>query len=350
MIILHFQDRVVKVPVRIRFRTRDDYDPSEPRDPSGKWTEGAGGGKATKTSTATSHLVHAPNREAWPDHIRKLVVPPAWTDIRISMDPDKPLQVIGRDVKKRFQYIYNEKFKKSQQAAKYKRVMQLDKKYDRLVSDVNKDLNSQDPKTREHAQITKLILETGLRPGSEKATGAEQQAYGATTLNSSHVVTKAGKTCLQFIGKKGVSIDLPVTNQELAAELKKRAKGGGQLFPGVNDTSLRKYVDHLAGGGFHTKDLRTLKATRIANNLVQGQKPPTSAAQYKKMVKEVAIQVSKQLGNTPTIALQSYINPAIFGPWQGYDTSTKDASYDSTSSHGSCSCFRCRGLHSHTST
>jgi len=31
---------------------------------------------------------------------------------------------------------------------------------------------------------------------------------------------------------------------------------------------------------------------------------------------QVAIVVSKKPGNTPTVALQSYINPAVFSQWE----------------------------------
>ena len=42
----------------------------------------------------------------------------------------------------------------------------------------------------------------------------------------------------------------------------------------------------------------------------------TNEKEYKKAVKFVATAVSKKLGNTPTIALQSYINPATFAAWR----------------------------------
>jgi DNA topoisomerase I len=295
-----------------------DFDPAEPRDPkSGEWVKG-GGGTASKTTTASQHLVYAPNRETWPAHIRKLVVPPAWTEVRISMDPAKPLQVTGRDTKGRLQYLYSQKYRNSQTAAKYKRVMVLDKKYDRLNQQVNKDLSSKDEHTREHALATRLILDTGLRPGSERATGGDVQAYGATTLQASHIVSTTQGVTLEFVGKKGVEQQVPITSKPMQDELRKRMKSGGQVFPTVTDGSLRSYVAKLGGGGFKTKDLRTLKATRIANDMVQDMTPPKTMKDYKAKVKEVAIAVSKQLGNTPTIALQSYINPAIFAPWQSF--------------------------------
>ena len=43
---------------------------------------------------------------------------------------------------------------------------------------------------------------------------------------------------------------------------------------------------------------------------------PTSMAAYKAAVKGVAVKVSKVLGNTPSVALSSYINPVVFVKWR----------------------------------
>jgi DNA topoisomerase IB len=43
---------------------------------------------------------------------------------------------------------------------------------------------------------------------------------------------------------------------------------------------------------------------------------PKTQAEYRKAVMEVAKKVSSVLGNTPVIALQSYINPSVFGAWK----------------------------------
>lgn len=37
---------------------------------------------------------------------------------------------------------------------------------------------------------------------------------------------------------------------------------------------------------------------------------------YKRAVRAVAVEVSKVLGNTPTVVLQSYISPVVFAKWQ----------------------------------
>ena len=43
---------------------------------------------------------------------------------------------------------------------------------------------------------------------------------------------------------------------------------------------------------------------------------PKTEAERKKAVMSVAKVVSSKLGNTPTIALQSYIHPNVFEGWK----------------------------------
>ena len=41
------------------------------------------------------------------ERIQGLVIPPAWTDVRISDDPGSHLQAVGRDQRGRLQYRYH---------------------------------------------------------------------------------------------------------------------------------------------------------------------------------------------------------------------------------------------------
>jgi len=43
---------------------------------------------------------------------------------------------------------------------------------------------------------------------------------------------------------------------------------------------------------------------------------PKDEKTYKKQVLEVAKVISAKLGNTPTVALQSYIAPQVFAQWR----------------------------------
>ncbi len=276
--------------------------------------------------TAAERMVSMPDRASWPDHVKAMKVPPAWTDVRVSADPEAPLQVVGRDAKGRAQYLYGKQFADSQTAKKFQRVMVINDRLPAILTQNAKDIRSADASTREHAEVTGLIIEMGLRPGGERETGGDVKAFGATTLRPEHVIADGDETRLVFVGKKGVKIDQPVLDKGLAemlrrrkasAQLKARGKeDGGQLFPGVTDGSLRRYVKKLAGGlDVKTKDLRTLKATRMANDLVSQDEAPNSMAEYKRRVMRVAKAVSQKLGNTPAVALASYISPVVFAPW-----------------------------------
>ena len=145
------------------------------------------------------------------------------------------------------------------------------------------------------------------------------KAYGATTLEGRHVVKTDAGVSLRFVGKKGVPLDLPVEDAALAkALLERAAKSGpnGKLFPAVTDKTLLEHAHTLDGGGFKTKDFRTHVGTATAYALVAARKAPGSMADYKKAVMDVAKEVSRKLGNTPIVALQSYVSPSVFAAWR----------------------------------
>jgi len=290
----------------------------------GQFTSKSGGHVAAtagrgKTS-ATAHMQPAHHdRTQWPTHIQKLRVPPAWQNVQYSHNAEAPLQVVGYDTKGRKQYIYHQNFATQQAQVKYARIRELEDKFDSILAQNRENQQSSDPRVREHADAAALIMAMGVRPGSEADTQAETKAYGATTLLGRHVVPLVKGTRLRFTGKKGVPLDLPVDDPEISKMLISRAsKSGrtGQLFPSVSSHSMLDYIHSFDGGGFKSKDMRTHLAAKTAQSMMRDMTAPTSATQYKKSVREVAKAVSEKLGNTPAIALQSYIPPSTFAEWR----------------------------------
>src|SRR5215510_10874829 len=56
------------------------------------------------------HLIHVKAKPITKRHARrieKLVIPPAWRNVRISADPRSHIQAVGRDDAGRLQYIYH---------------------------------------------------------------------------------------------------------------------------------------------------------------------------------------------------------------------------------------------------
>ena len=258
-----------------------------------------------------------PSGEALPEHIAKLRIPPAWTEVKYNPDPNGALLAVGKDAKGREQHLYSASFSGTQAEAKFRRIEELNNKFTQIKSE--NDANRQDKAKREVADVLMLIMATGIRPGSDKETLADKHAYGATTLEGKHVVSDENGVRLQFVGKKGVNIDIPVNDAKVASMLQSRAKHagpGGKLFPKTTDGKLLGYVHSLDGGSFKTKDFRTLLGTRLAMREIKNFHTPRNAQSYKKQVMAIAKKVAQALGNTPAIALQSYISPEIFSRWR----------------------------------
>ena len=165
-----------------------------------------------------------------------------------------------------------------------------------------------------------LIRRLGMRPGSNRNTGAEQQAHGATNLLARHVhVTPGGVTVFEFVGKKGVNIKLRVRDPLIADVIRKRLeerRGDEPLFD-TNEGRVRAYMGSQIPSEFLLKDLRTYHANVVALREIGKMRAPRTQAEFRRQRREVAVAVSAELGNTPALALSSYINPSVFTPWIG---------------------------------
>lgn len=257
------------------------------------------------------------NGDPLPDHLPKNI-PPAWKNVKVALDPKADLLVKGRDAKGRVQSVYSQTHATRQAAKKFARTNELRSKTKSIQRELNKDLRSKDTNTKENAAALLVIQHTGIRPGGRGNTKAEKQAYGATTLEGRHVRIRGSKMYLEFVGKKGVNLKIPVTDSKLKSMLKERKEASGprgKLFE-TNDAKLRIYTKKKDGGSFKPKDFRTAKGTSLAAETMKSLPKPKNQTEYKKRVREVAKVVSQQLGNTPTVALQSYIDPTVFSKWR----------------------------------
>lgn len=283
------------------------FDPSQARDEMGRWAdEGGGGGKGPHTLRDREGAVIADV----PEHVKALKIPPAWTDVQVSLNPKADLLAKGLDAKGRVQSIYSDSHNARQAERKYARVRKLGERSGEIESRLRADPS-------EESQALLLIKTTGIRPGSERDTGAKVQAYGATTLLGRHVISDAEGTRLVFTGKKGVALDIPVSDPAVAGMLRDRASragADGRLFS-TDDSRLRDRMREVAGA-YKPKDFRTLRASEIALQRVSEMPAPTDDRSYRRAVRSVAVDVSRALGNTPTVALQSYISPVVFAQWR----------------------------------
>jgi DNA topoisomerase I len=249
--------------------------------------------------------------EATPEDRKRLGIPPAWTDVKVDRKPGAALLATGKDAKGRTQRVYSAEHHEKQAAAKFARIGELHEK----LPQIDRRLSA-DAQTNDAALAALLIRRMGLRPGSDVDTGAEKKAYGATNMRASDVEVSGDVIRARFTGKKGVDLDLSHRDPELARLLRERKKGKTDTER-LLDTNERKLRDYMkdAAPGVKPKDFRTYLGTATAASLVSGIEPPKSKREYLSKRREVGKQVSEILGNTPTVALASYIAPSVFGDW-----------------------------------
>jgi len=280
------------------------------------WIDGAGHAQWPGTRTRP-YQPWAPGTPL-PPHMGALKIPPAWQSVRVNPDPDAALWVTGVDAAGRPTAIYAPAFAATQAAEKFARVEALAAERDAVMAQIAAAQRSPHPATREAADCLALIAATGIRPGSDRDTRAKVKAYGATTLEGRHVTRRDGQVVLSYTGKKGVALTIPIEDPAVARMVWARAQAAGptgRLFD-TQDTALRRFSGTLDHARFHPKDFRTAQGTSLAAALVAAAPAPTTPQAYARAVRGVAQAVAARLGNTPTVALNSYIAPQVFAPWR----------------------------------
>jgi DNA topoisomerase I len=274
--------------------------------------QGSKGGKYYESQEQPSKTVVAPEQKPKREYVTTpsgAKVPPAWSNVWIAKSPKARVQATGIDSKGRKVFIYSADFVGQRKAAKFFRLKSFSKMYPNLVNRIIQDKDNSEP-----AAILYLISVTGFRIGSNKDTLAKTKAFGASTLKGSHVKVKGNAVDFDFIGKKGVQITKTINNPWLANKFRETMPNEN-LFKST-DYEVRKYLASIPGGEkFTVKDFRTYIATQTALNEAKKQPKPDSVKAFKKFRNAIGDAVAKVLGNTRSIALNSYIAPEVFASY-----------------------------------
>ena len=254
--------------------------------------------------------------------IRALAIPPAWTHVWISPDPDGHIQATGRDVKGRKQYKYHPRWREIRDAAKYYRLVDFCRALPRLRAVVERDLACNCLcKAKVVATIVSLMERAQLRVGNEEYT-RQNGSYGATTLRNRHVKFNGGLTFeLSYRAKSGIERHHKVTDRKLARIVRQcHDLPGKRLFEYIDEegnvkpvTSLdvNDYLREHSGGDFTAKDYRTWAATMAAALLLCAVDHPGTVRGCKQCIKGVLEKVADRLGHTVTICRTSYVHPRL---------------------------------------
>ena len=101
--------------------------------------------------------------------IRKLAIPPAWTDVWISPDERGHIQAVGRDAKGRKQYRYHEEWSAARGEHKFNRMRAFGRALPRLRAQVDADLARKGlPREKVLAAVVRLLEITLIRVGNDE--------------------------------------------------------------------------------------------------------------------------------------------------------------------------------------
>ncbi|HEY6641946.1 hypothetical protein [Povalibacter sp.] len=266
------------------------------------------------------------------ERIRKLAIPPAYTDVWICSVEHGHLQATGRDARRRKQYRYHARWREIRDRDKFSKMIEFGERLPRLRRRLKQDLAAQGlPRDKVLAVVVTLLDETLVRVGNEEY-ARSNGSFGLTTLRARHVTfLRDGRASLSFRGKSGRPHDIILDNRRLTRVIRHIQQLPGQLlFQYLDDDGRRQPIDSgmvndylrtaMAdnGEGFTAKDFRTWGATVRAIAFLSGQAcdPGISDTVFNRCVAATARNVADALGNTPAVCRKSYINPAVFSAWR----------------------------------
>lgn len=260
------------------------------------------------------------------ERIRKLAIPPSWTNVWICPLENGHIQATGIDLRHRKQYRYHALWNVLRNETKFHRLLEFGKALPSLRLKIEKDLALPGlPEEKVLAAIISLMERTYIRIGNngyEKLYGS----YGLTTLKDKHVEVKGHKLLFSFTGKKGISHNISLQNKKLARIVKEcRDIPGKELFQFYDETKAKKtidsgmvnnYIKEATGKDFSAKDFRTWAGSLQALLNFQSIGEANTESERKKNTLMMLDAVSKKLGNSRTICKKYYVHPGLINLYE----------------------------------
>lgn len=252
--------------------------------------------------------------------IDALAIPPAYEEVWICPDETGHIQATARDARGRKQYRYHDDWTALRDADKYAQLTAFGEALPRVRRAVDKHLAEPGlSECKVLAAAVRLLEITLIRIGTAEY-ARHNKSYGLTTLRRRHVTLVGQKLRFRFKGKSGVEHDVTINDRRIANVMKRCMEIGGQALLHYRDdagetrcvgsSDVNDFLRDTGKGEFTAKHYRTWSGSVLAMAALQAI-PWESEAQAKRTVADVVKDVSKKLGNTPSVCRACYIHPAI---------------------------------------
>ena len=258
--------------------------------------------------------------------IRKLAIPPAYTQVWICPHEDGHIQATGRDARGRKQYRYHEAFRAERDRHKYERMFELARALPRVRAACEAALRRPGlPREKVIAAVIRLLEHTLIRVGNEEYSRTNH-SYGLTTLRDRHVTVRGATMRFRFRGKSGVVRDVIVRDARLATIVARcRAIRGPLLFQYLDDdqvphaissADVNAFLRESSGFDLTAKDFRTFHGTVLTALALREQGLAQSQRAARRVVVAALRVTAERLGNTPAVCRRAYVHPMLLSAYE----------------------------------
>jgi DNA topoisomerase-1 len=283
--------------------------------------------------------------------IYELKIPPAWTEVAINPAATGRLQAIGKDTAGRWQYLYHENHRRTQELRKFRRLTKFAQAIPKMRKTVARHLRQTGlGRERVLACVLRILSTCFMRPGSQ-VYASEHGSYGIATLRRKHVTVKGVVVEFDFPGKSGVRQYRQLQDRQVARVVRKLLKVPGYnvfkfendegKFVNVTGNHINQYIKEVMGSHFSAKDFRTWAGTLVCACALarDGSEIPVQKTARNKRIVTAIKETAEVLGNTPAVSRGSYVCPEIINAFEKGQVIDKFASLNDLIG------FRGRGLH-----
>lgn len=252
--------------------------------------------------------------------IHGLAIPPAWSQVWISADPNGHIQAVGRDARGRKQYRYHSPWRQTRDSTKYHRLISFGESLPKIRARVARDLGSEElHRDKVLATIVRLLEETSIRVGNEEYS-RQNNSFGLTTFRNRHVRIIGSKIQFLFRGKRGIHHEISLQDPRMAKIVRRlRDLPGYELFQyvengethSIGSVDVNAYIREISGHDFTAKDFRTWNGTVLAADALCKMESCSSINQRRKNIVKAVETVAGHLGNTVAVCRKCYIHPAV---------------------------------------
>ncbi|MFU8851473.1 DNA topoisomerase IB [Micromonospora sp. SL1-18] len=255
--------------------------------------------------------------------LRELVIPPAWQGVWISPYPNGHIQATGIDAAGRKQYLYHPQWRQKRDEAKFDHMLEVAHRLPVLRDRVDRDLALRGlGRERVLATVARLLDMGMFRVGNHQYATGDDPTFGVSTLRPEHARPRGGCVVFEFPAKGGVEQVRRIEDPELCrvlTNLRRRRRAEERLFGywdgrtwrDVRSDEVNDYLRYASGGEMTAKDFRTWHATVLAATELATVGTQRSVTARRRAVAAVMRSVAELLGNTPTVARTSYVDPRV---------------------------------------